>query len=418
MAILLLILFLIVAFVNHLFDSGLIIPIAIFFILYIAYLIAKSSAESRSEKEKENRVKQEERRKELEYVAKTKVSEIYSQYNPPLPLVIIYEAIPFKCNTEFINKEITFTVNNYKQQISTLMHEYTSSDAYKNLRKILLYSGTYTQKYDFLSSNFETIQKLKLECDTLYAYACERKIEIINEDDDILLLLKNTFSSILDSKKHMAQGSEKNNIDIQDLLCKDAPKELSQFKYKYLPASLFINGFYFCFFSNVILVFDSDGCFSTALDPTAMSIKISTKTEHALIRNGVFRYANFVDVDSKKVGEKKSSLAHKSQDGGSDGKYQHDSQNSNSYDDYEYGIINIAILEYSVSFTVSSQKSLSNFRSLRKKYIRKCNHLHSTISDFLYLIKALSGDNAKDIAYLINSYQNVSNSENYFCKIC
>lgn len=405
-------------FIQNLVDSGLLIPIVIFFILFIVYLTAKSSAESRAEKEKENRIKQEEKRKALKCLAKTKVNEICNQYSPSSPLPIMYEAIPFKCNTEFINKEITLTVDNYKQQISTLMHEYSSSDAYKNLRKILLYSGTDLQKYDFLSSNFETIQKLKFECDTLYTNACEKKIEIINEDDEILLLLKKAFSSILDSKKHTAQGREKNNIDIQNLLCKNTPKELSQFKYKYLPASLFINGFHFCFFSNAILVFDSDGCFSTALDPTAMSIKISTKTEHALICNGVPRYAHFVDIDSKKVGEKKSSLAHKSKDEGSDEKYQHDTRFFNTYDDYEYGIINITIWEHSVSFTVSSQKSLSCFRSLRKKYIRKCNHLHSTISDFLYLIKALSDDSADDTVYMINTYQNVSNSENYFCKIC
>lgn len=340
------------------------------------------------------------------------VNEIISRYSPS-KVPSVQEARTFDVDSSLVNKEVVLCVKEYKDSISTLLQQ--SSKVNKKLMAILSCNGYITEidKFDYLSSNLTEIESLKNESDKLCESISKNKIELLNEDGDLLLFLKTAFASLLQSKK-----CSSDNVNVRNFLCEKTPNDLSLFQFKYAPPVLLVNDFFFCLFTNVVLVFDKNGIFSTAIDPTAISVTLDKLTEHVLISNGSVVRQEFTDVDSKLIqqGITRTTWTYTRNDGLPDRRYSYNPRIEYRSDDYEYGIIGLSIINFTISFKVSSKTAFTRFSSFSERYIRKCNDLHNPIPDFLLLLKYLSDDDHSSINDIIETTNSSTLNKNYFCR--
>ena len=206
-------------------------------------------------------------------------------------------------------------------------------------------------------------------------------------------------------------------MNINDVITQNTPNDLALFKFKYAPPVLFVNEFYYCLFSNVILVFDKNGIFTTAVDPTALSVTLNKQTERVLVSNGSTARQEFTDVDSKLIqqGNTRTTWTYTRNDGLPDRRYSYNPRIEYRSDDYEYGIIVFSIANSSLTMRVSSKTAISKFSTFSERYIRKCNDLHNPIPDFLILLKSLSDDEHSNLSSIIEATNRSTLQRNYFC---
>lgn len=114
---------------------------------------------------------------------------------------MLQEAKKSVIDPSLVNKEVVLCVKEYKNSISSLLQQ--SSKVNARLMTILSCDGytTAIEKADYLTSKLPEIESLKNESNELIEKISKIKIEILNEDGDLLLFLKSAFSSLLHSKK-------------------------------------------------------------------------------------------------------------------------------------------------------------------------------------------------------------------------
>ncbi|MCD7892066.1 MAG: hypothetical protein LUG60_00060 [Erysipelotrichaceae bacterium] len=386
----------------------LIVPIAI-----CVYVIIKTALEEKEEKERELKRQQKELAKqEIEQYAK-EVEKIISLYRPK-KILSIQDGEKVSCNSKFINNEIVLTTKALKNNLINKMNVCMEFD--EEINSILSCKGYYStkDKYNYLNSQINNLHALKDKRNDFYNELMRNKIYLLNEDQLMTNKIKNAFIHLLFSKKCIADS-----IGIEEFILNEKPKELSLFEYKSEPTIIYLNTFYFCLFSNAILVFDALGNFSTALDPTAIDFNIKKDTQYGFMRNGIYTYQDNIDSDSKCIskGQSNFSWLHARYDGSPDLRYKDNYQIESRTDVYEYGIITINILELSISFAVSSEKAITDFEELKTIYIKKRNHSHNSIPELLLLLKNVSNNNNNNNADdLIIKYKLYSRRNHYFCK--
>ena len=272
---------------------------------------------------------------------------------------------------------------------------------------------TAIEKSDYLTSKLSEIEGLKNESDELIKKISNIKIEILNEDNDLLLFLQSAFLSLLHSKKCVLDS-----LSINDVISSNTPNDLDLFKFKYTPPVLFVNKFYYCLFSNVVLVFDENGIFSTAVDPSALSVTLNKQTERVLVSNGYTVRQDFTDTDSKLIqrGSTRTTWTYTRNDGLPDRRYSYNPQIEYRSDDYEYGIIVFSVANSSLTMKVSSQTAITIFSTFSEMYIRKCNNLHNPIPDLLLLLKCISEDEDSNLGNIIEAINRSALQKNYFCR--
>lgn len=324
--------------------------------LYIAYKIVKDKFEAH-------------RQKQIVEASK-RVSEIVSFYTP-LNAPSVQEAKTLKAAPYLVNREMVFTVEEHKKKLLPLLNRL--SDVNSQLKNMLSCHGCTTaeEKDVYLSSKIDIITQLKSESDKLYMDIFKEEIEIPNEDGVIALMIKTSFHSLLYSKK-----CSSDEMNIKDFVCQDVPIDLSLFRYEYTPVTLFLNDFYFCLFSGIILAFDNEGLFSTALDPTALLLKTYRATECIKFSNGVPFRQRFTDVDSKLVQEGNTEVAWtypRNSSGNSSflhREYDNNYQVEYKRNYYGYSIIHIKLCSFSISYTASAYDAVDYFDALSEKYIK------------------------------------------------
>lgn len=170
----------------------------------------------------------------------------------------------------------------------------------------------------------------------------------------------------------------------------------------------------------MILVFDWNGRFSTALDPTAINISVERRTANVYVSNNSSSISHkYVDTDSKKIqeGQTTSRWLYSNKDGSPDMRRTHNPLIQSRTDIYEYGEVTIDIAGSPVVFTVSSQAAIERLPYAGIEYSQKHNHLHNPTSDLISLFKHLLGaGNDEIVCELEKAYGNMKKSENYFCK--
>ncbi len=323
-------------------------------------------------------------------------------------------ASPFQIAHELINKEVVFTVNSYKERMATIYERYSSIT--KEIERILLCTGyvSIDDKFSYLTSNEDKLRKLKEEGDSCLSQLSSYKIEMMNDDCNRLFEMKLAFRYLLNSKKCVSES-----LSVKEFISPNKPSDLMLFKYDNEPIILFWDQYYFCLFSNVIVVFDKLGVFSTAIDPSSLGIMVRRETTSVSVSNGNAASNQYVAEDSKCVsqGITRSTWLHTCRDGSPDLRYSYNPRLEYRTDTYEYVDIEFTLGDKKIQFTASSSAAGDVFEKTVPKYVRKCNNRHNPIPEFLALIRMLS---IEDSAHMesINQVCNArTEANNYFCKL-
>ncbi len=311
------------------------------------------------------------------------------------------------------SKTIHTQIVEYKRSREVLVSQYVDKRA--ALTRILACNGcnNVDEKYDYLSTNEERLRQLKSEIERIQKQINGSKIELLNENVDVMATIRICFKSLLSSKKCVSD-----EVNISDFIAKKQPTELSMFKYHFAPITIFFQDFFYCFFTNVILVFDKDGIYSAALDPTALKITVEKNTENVYVSNNTLGYHKYIDTDSKLIqqGETATSWLHTCRDGSPDLRYSYNPLTSYRYDTYEYSVIRICLNGQNINFTASASSVADSFTDAKQKYIRKYNNYHNPTPDLLSLLQRVSPDDSL-LPPLLENYKKQNASENFFCRI-
>lgn len=197
------------------------------------------------------------------------------------------------------------------------------------------------------------------------------------------------------------------------------PYDLMLFRYENEPIIVFFEQCYFCLFSNVILIFDKSGVFSTAIDPSALKVKIKRDTTAVTVSNGNAALNQYIADDSKCIsqGSTRSTWLHTCREGSSDLRYSYNPRLEYRTDTYEYVSVEFIISDKRVAFTASSSAVGDAFEKVTLSYTRKCNNRHDPIPEFLMLLKKLNDDENAQIESIIQVCNARSGANNYFCKL-
>lgn len=163
------------------------------------------------------------------------------------------------------------------------------------IKRILACTGCISvdEKYSYLTSNEDKLRKLKEEGDACLSQLSSYKIEMLNDDRNLLFELNLAFRYLLNSQKCQSES-----LAITEFIVPHKPSDLMLFQYENDPIILFWEQYYFCLFSSVILVFDKNGVFSTAIDPSALKIGIKRETTSVTVRDGTIGPNQYIADDS------------------------------------------------------------------------------------------------------------------------
>jgi len=327
-------------------------------------------------------------------------------------------SLPFELNHSLINHEITFAVNSYKERMRPIYEKYMH--IFNETKKILACNGcnSIKEKYLYLLANEEKLTELKNKGDSYYSQLSSYRIELLNEDCILLPKIKQAFLHLLNSKKC------RSNLSVKDLVTNKKPYELKLFKYSEEPCILLFEQCYFCLFSHVIFIFDKNGIFSTAIDPSALQLNVKRETETILVtlrdRNSSEKHWKYADSDSRCISQgttTRSTYLHSCIDGSPDRRYNYNPRVEYRYDTYEYIIIELMLFGKKVSFLASSSKTGDAFEEVMFNYARKYNDRHDSILEFLTLIKLLNSTTNARLEKIIQSCAAKAETNSYFCRL-
>lgn len=391
---------------DDLADNG----IAWFFVLGAIAMDIYLIAQSASKRREQQRISAENNR--IAEVTR-KVEALISQYSL-MSLNANRMASPFQIAPDFINKEVVFTVNSYKERIATINDRYSLIT--NEIERILACSGCISvdERYSHLTSNEAKLKQLKEEGEACLLQLSSYKIEILNDDRKLLLEMKLAFRCLLNSRKCQSES-----LTVKEFITPDKPSDLMLFQYENEPVILFWEQYYFCLFSNIILVFDKEGVFSTAIDPSALKVAIKKETASVTVINGTTGSNQYIADDSKCIsqGITWSTWLHARRDGSPDLRYSYNPRLEYRTDTYEYVVVEFIIADKKVSFSASSVAVGDAFETATPNYQRKCNNRHDPIPEFLMLVKKISGEDNTQIDDIIQVCNARTDANNYFCKL-
>lgn len=374
--------------------------------IYFIYLIAQSVSKSREQQRvaaENNRVAEVTR----------KVEALINKYTM-MRLNANRTVVQFQIAPDLINKEVVFTVNSYKDRMAAIYNRYSLIT--NEINRILACTDCISvdEKYSHLISCEDKLKQLKEEGDSCLSQLSSYKIEILNDNRDLLFEMKLAFRYLLNSKK-----CQSDSLTIEEFITPDKPNDLMLFKYENEPVILFWEQYYFCLFSNVILVFDKLGVFATAIDSSALRVAVKRETTSVTVSNGTAGSNQYIADDSKCIsqGITRSTWLHTCRDGSPDLRYSYNPRLEYRTDTYEYVVIEFVIADKKVSFSASSGTVGDAFEKAAPKYSRKCNNRHDPIPEFLILVKKLSEEDNAQIESIIQVCNARADANNYFCKL-
>lgn len=144
------------------------------------------------------------------------------------------------------------------------------------------------------------------------------------------------------------------------------------FSYKYEPLVLSFNDCCYCFFSNVILVFDNKGTYINALDPTVLRLSVERYVESVYKSDENYQNSRNTDSDSHIVtaGETKQTWMHTRVNGYPDLRYSYNPKISHHTDEVMYGRVSFYLSE-KISYTFSSYQAIIALEKARSDYEKK-----------------------------------------------
>ncbi len=339
----------------------------------------------------------------------SKIAVIKSTFTPKeLPFDIQQTKVHLKFDSGYLNTEINRSVKEYKDGMRKTVSECMTID--KKINKILSYNSTPDGKLEYLSEKINELEKLKQQSDSFHSRIDKKRIKLLNEDKKAIEYIRHAFFRLKESEKCNSNGTP-----IKELVSDHKPFELNMFIYKYAPLILTFQNIDYCFFGNVILVFDYAGVYITALDPSILQLTVSKQTEHIYKSTNYTQNSNNTGNDSHtvRVGESRTTWTYTRKDGFADLRYTYNPMITYHTDEVMYGQISFYLSE-KISYTFSSYQAILAMETAAKNYVKKFNNMRDTLPDFFDLIKILDS-NSSVIDDILRKYK--SSSKNYFCQL-
>lgn len=363
--------------------------------------------EEQIKKQLEEKKKEEIEKKRIQEVM-SKIADIKASYTlRQFPFTVSESIFSIEFDSIFINNEISRVVKEFKKDIGQLIRECKSID--NRINCILSYNFDPDSVLNFLLENTEILQSLKEQSDYFRLQICKRKIMLLNENVDAIKCIKNAFITLDNSEKCVSD-----HTTISTLIEGETPLELNMFSYMYEPFILHLQDFCYCFFGNVILVFDNEGVFVKALDPTILRLTIKRYTEY-VYKSDYYQNSKYTGSDSHIVttGETRQTWMHTRVNGYPDLRYSYNPKISYHTDEVMYGEVSFYLSE-KLTYTFSSYQAIIAFEKAKEEYEKKYNDRRDTLPDFLKLIQLLEPEDTV-INDIFKKYK--FNSKNYFCQI-
>ena len=282
--------------------------------------------------------------------------------NTPSKIISVHNGTYVSIPEKFINKDVFLSISHFRKGFD------------ENVRKCLEINDkllnflscpnckSVEEKLEYLEANINEIQSLKLQSNELVS-KIERTKFSFPKGQNLQLTINQAMLLLLKIKK-----CECDNVDINKIVSKKKPIDISLFDYKDSIVTFKIDKNYYCMIEDSIVVFDKNGYFSTVLNISAFTIDVEKKTSNICLINGK-SYSNhqYIDSDSKLLhqGRTNNTWVHTCVDGSPDLRYNYNPKVDKRIDTYEYGIITIGVANCSLRFFVSSQTAIKAFEELK-----------------------------------------------------
>ena len=146
-------------------------------IALVGYIISAciKSSERRQEEKENQRISE----------VTQKVNELVARYSPN-KMISLQKAQQPKSEIALVNKEVVFTVNQYKDNLKEIIAKCNEID--HSLKHILSCVGcsNVDDKFNHLTNKINELQRLKTESDSLHREITKHKIRLLNEDGNLL----------------------------------------------------------------------------------------------------------------------------------------------------------------------------------------------------------------------------------------
>lgn len=260
----------------------LILPVVLMIILLFVIRSAEKDKDEISKIAKEEGLKEAAEKKRQSDI-ENELCSIRSAFKPDkilFPFNKLQSGYPIQFNSMYINAEFNRTVREYKNSLQVIIDECQKID--KEINDILSckHLSSNDEKLNYLKQMEERLKKLKSQSNSLHSKINGKRIELLNKNERIFI--KNAFYTSKDC-----------NTKVGVLISHTVPAELNMFQYKSDPLILSLYGYYYCIFSNVILVFDKDGIYIDALIPLALQLSVTRKIETIDNKDNDWFYKNY-----------------------------------------------------------------------------------------------------------------------------
>lgn len=254
-------------------------------------------------------------------------------------------------------EEMVKIVKHHKQELAGTIAEYRVLEGKINGIFAAFEGFSPDEKLEYLQKKQIELAKLKSEATVLLKKISASKIKINSAGSQKLGEIKKAVAALSESKKCTSETTS-----LSAFRCGEAPAELALFSYECAPETICVGGFCFCIFSDIVLVFDKFGVFSSAILPSEVKLSVERKqTKYSTNEN--------IGEDSKAVTfeEKRMRWLHETKNGTPDRRYKDNPviEYTVPVSGYEYGVVSVSVGESTAKFSVSSSDALDKFESAK-----------------------------------------------------
>ena len=328
---------------------------------------------------------------------RSKLGRLKERYNTPAlpsvpmindPLQKSMEAYQCRAVLQVTNK----VINQRKNGINKLRN------LKKDLESMLSCPGCSSdrERIKFLNEHKDNLEAKRIEYLKIFNALSSNKVRLLTKKDDRAFgQLRTVFAEI--SKSQKITGDEKTPYNSFATLNSSLPGDL--FDAAQSPIELNFGWYHFYLLPEVILVFNKDAKFITAIEPMALIISIQDCSKDVYASNRSYRGWTFTDniiaSDStfKSHGETRTSWLHEKKNGGPDLRYSDNPMYQYRTETYSYTAVKFQICSYHASFSASKGQLASKLRPLFRDYCSK-THGVNVIPSLLRLLEATSKDKA------------------------
>ena len=264
------------------------------------------------------------------------------------------------------NTEVEDMVQNYGKRFSQLTSQ--CRDLIRKSQELLgrTEAGSVFENLQYLQKLEPTLKSMQEDFTTAYGELTGRKLRLNHEKEDLTGRLLKDMSSVESSRIFRSETTTK-----RDLLSDDLPRGLTQiFQYPARPWICRMGKFRYCFFSNVILVFDPTGAFSGALDPSALHVDV----QKCILTAECYRQGSyFVDLQDREniLAEDSLLIQEKEVFGKCTFNAPGEPEKIRVETTWQYGKVKISVPGGELSFRISSHESTETLGRINGYYALK-----------------------------------------------